>query len=277
VRSEDVDAVVVASADSTHADLVRACVAAGKPVLCEKPLAPSLGETADLLGDIGPDGAPLVCVGHMRRFDPGYAALRSVVQSGRHGSPLVVHCVSRGVRSGLGATSESSITGASIHDLDIVPWLLGERVAEAAWFAPRQSVEADGLQDPQLLLLRTETGVLCTIETYLNARYGYDIRCEVVCETGAVSVAEPRRLITDTELTRASDYWPDWRGRFSDAYRLELTEWVGCVRSGIRPTDPLASVDDALAAAQVADALIRSMHQGGGFVATRAPASASRP
>ena len=39
-----VDAVVVASADATHADLAVAAVQAGKPVMCEKPLEPTLPE-----------------------------------------------------------------------------------------------------------------------------------------------------------------------------------------------------------------------------------------
>lgn len=273
IAGADVDAVVVASSDPTHAGLVRACVAAGKPVLCEKPLAPSLAETAELVRDLGADGAALVSIGFMRRFDPGYAGLRDAIRSGRRGAPLVVHCVSRGVSSGPGATSEYSITGASIHDLDIVPWLVGSPVSEAAWFAPRQSREADGLQDPQLLLLRTEDGVLATVETYLNARYGYDIRCEVVCESAAVSLAEPRRVLLDADLARAGDYWPDWRGRFADAYRLELTTWVRAISSDRMPRGPLATVADAVAAAEVAEALIRSMRQGGGFV----PTQLSRP
>jgi myo-inositol 2-dehydrogenase/D-chiro-inositol 1-dehydrogenase len=269
IGSGDVDAVAIASADATHADLVRACVAAGKPVLCEKPLAPSLTETADLVGGIGADGVRLVSVGYMRRFDPGYAELREVVRSGRYGQPLVVHCVSRGVSAGIGATSESSITGASTHDLDVVPWLLGVPIVEAAWLAPRQSREAAGLQDPQVLLLRMADGVLCTVETYLNARYGYDIRCEIVCETGTVSLAEPHRVVTGTELASRQSYWPDWRGRFADAYRLELAAWIRCAGGASPPTAPLATVTDALAAAEVAEALIRSMARGGGFVSTQ--------
>ncbi|WP_245953530.1 Gfo/Idh/MocA family protein [Arthrobacter silvisoli] len=63
-----------ASHDSTHAALVTACLAAGKPVLCEKPLAPSVNECRDLVeleGDRGP-----VSLGFMRRFDPGHVELK---------------------------------------------------------------------------------------------------------------------------------------------------------------------------------------------------------
>ena len=272
VADAGVDAVLVASHDGTHAELVRASVAAGKPVLCEKPLAPSLAEVVALLGKLGARGRELVSVGFMRRFDPGYARLRATVRDGELGAPLVVHCVSRGVRSGPGATAESSVTGSSIHDLDVVPWLLGAPVAEAAWLAPRRSSRAAGLQDPQLLLLRTADGALTTVETYLNAGYGYDIRCEIVCESGATAITEPAVVVRDAAFARASDYAADWRPRFAEAYRCELTAWVRAAAAGGTPAEPMAGTGDALAAAAVAEAVIASMHDGGRFVRVDVPA-----
>lgn len=270
-----VDAVVIASRDSTHADLVRACVAARKPVLCEKPLAPSLADATSLLADVGASGERLISVGFMRRFDPGYARLKSITDARRYGPPLVVHCVSRGVTSGAGTTSESSVTGSSIHDLDVVPWLLNSPIVEVAWIAPRPSSRATGLQDPQVLLLRTRDGVLTTVETYLNASYGYDIRCEVVCETGVASIAEPTPVVIDSALARRVGYWADWRPRFADAYRLELSAWVQSVVSGAGPVAPMATAHDALVAAAVAQAVIDSMHADGRFVAVRATSIAA--
>src|SRR3954451_15287656 len=230
VRDPGVDAVVVASADASHAALVLDCLAERKPVLCEKPLAPTLDACSQLVEAeealIGSDGTPLVSVGFMRRFDPGYRELRARLASGACGTPLLVHCVSRGVSSGPGATSASSITGSAVHEFDVVPWLLGAPVTEVSWHAPRPALPADALQDPQLLLVRTADGVLSTVEVFLNAGYGYDIRCEVVGTAGAVALAEPVRLVSDRAGSRAAAYAPDWRPRFADAYRLELQAWV---------------------------------------------------
>ena len=81
VASSEVDAVVIASHDPTHAALVRACLEAGVPVLCEKPLVPGRrvrGPIADLGGR-----ASLVSLGFMRRFDPGHADLRAVSSQAR--------------------------------------------------------------------------------------------------------------------------------------------------------------------------------------------------
>jgi myo-inositol 2-dehydrogenase / D-chiro-inositol 1-dehydrogenase len=269
-----VDAVVVASADATHADLTVAAVQAGKPVLCEKPLAPTLPECLRVVGAeaeaVGAGGPPLVSVGFMRRFDPGYLELRSALEAGACGTPLLVHCVSRGVASGPGSTSESSVTGSAIHELDTVPWLLGAPVVEVGWHAPRPTAAAPGMQDPQLLLLRTADGVLTTVEVFLNARYGYDIRCEVVGDRGAIALTNPARVVADADRRRATGYPADWRPRFADAYRAELQAWVDAVTAGQAP--PLASARDGLVAGAVAEAVITSMGQDGRRVPVQVPA-----
>jgi myo-inositol 2-dehydrogenase/D-chiro-inositol 1-dehydrogenase len=256
-----VDAVVIASHDSVHAAQIVASVHAGKPVLCEKPLAPSLAEAAGVLEQIGSAGEQLLSLGFMRRFDPGYAALRQAIDDRTVGAPVLVHNISRGVSSAPGATSESSVTGSAIHEFDVVPWLLRAPVVEVGWTAPRCSSQVQGLQDPQLITLRTADGVLSTVETFLNARYGYDIRCEVVGETGAISLTEPARVRTDAALQHGIAYAADWRPRFADAYRLELQAWVDAVRDGL-PT-PLATGRDGLAASTVAEAVIASMRADG--------------
>ncbi len=275
ITDDEVDAVIIASHDSTHADLIRACVRAGKPVLCEKPLATSLSESAAVIGDIGPDGERLLSLGFMRRFDPGYTQLRATILDGRLGAPVLVHSIGRGVTSGPGATSESAVTNSAIHDLDIVPWLLGSPIVEVSWFAGAQTSEVPalpgGLIDPQFFLLRTADGVLSTVEMFLNARYGYDIRAEVVFERGTASLAEPVRLVSDRELARGQEYAADWRPRFADAYRLELQAWVDQLTGRAAADSPLAGGRDGLRANAVADAVIRSQRSGGGPVRVDVP------
>jgi myo-inositol 2-dehydrogenase/D-chiro-inositol 1-dehydrogenase len=262
IDDPEVDAVLVASSDHTHVPLVRAAVRAGKPVLCEKPLAPDLADARALHDDLRrQDAGALVSLGFMRRFDPGYRALRDHLRSGGIGAALVVHCISRGVSAGPATTSEYSVTGASVHEFDIVPWLLGSPVREVSWQRPRTSSRVSGMVDPQVILLRTEDGALTTIETFLNARYGYDVRCEVVGETGAMSLTEPARVVVEGDLRRSLGYAADWRPRFADAYRIELQAWVDSVSAGA-PT-PLATGRDGVAASAVAEAIITSMHEGG--------------
>ncbi|MBK6017866.1 Gfo/Idh/MocA family oxidoreductase [Streptomyces sp. MBT53] len=264
-----VDAVVLASHDSTHADLSVAAVRAGKPVLCEKPLAPTLSECVRVVREERQAGERLISLGFMRRFDPAYVELKAALTAGVCGAPLLLHCVSRGVSSAPGATDESSITGSAIHEFDTVPWLLNSPISEVSWHAPRSTAAITGLRDPQLILLRTADGVLTTVEVFLNAGYGYDIRCEVTGEHGTVALTNPARLVTDSARARSLGYPADWRPRFADAYRLELQAWIDAVATGSHP--PLATAHDGLTASAVAEAAIASMKNRGRTVAVEVP------
>lgn len=275
IADPEVDAVVIASNDATHAELAVAAVRAGKPTLCEKPLAPTLPEALAVVQVVEQEGPGLLSVGFMRRFDPGCVELRAALAGGAIGAPLMVHCISRGVSAGPGSTSESSITGSAVHEFDTVPWLLGSAAAEVSWQAPRRSTGVEGLQDPQLLLLRTADGTLTTVEVFLNARYGYDVRCEVIGERGALSLNEPVRLTTDAARARSTGYAADWRPRFADAYRLQLQAWADAVVAGT--PSPLATARNGLVAAAVCDAMITSMRDGGRWVGVDVPVVPDSP
>jgi myo-inositol 2-dehydrogenase/D-chiro-inositol 1-dehydrogenase len=136
IADDSVDAVIVASHDSTHAELVHAALAANKPVLCEKPLAPTAAECRGIIAAQG--DRDLITVGFMRRFDPAYAELERAASVERIGERLVAHCVSRNVQAGPGDSS-ATITNSAIHELDIMPWLLGSPITEVSWHAGRTS------------------------------------------------------------------------------------------------------------------------------------------
>jgi myo-inositol 2-dehydrogenase / D-chiro-inositol 1-dehydrogenase len=270
-----IDAVVIASHDSTHAGLAIAAIEAGKPVMCEKPLAPTVSECTRVLeaehAATRAGGPPLVAVGFMRRFDPGYVEMKAALAAGACGTPRVVHCVSRGVSSGPGVTSELSVTQSAIHEFDVLAWLLGAPIVEVSWHAPRSDSALDGLDDPQVMLLRTADGALSTLEVFLNAGYGYDIRCEIAGDGGTLALAHPARVIVDAEGRRSSGHPADWRPRFADAYRLQLQAWIDALARG-RPA-PLATARNGLAATAVAEAVIASMHDGGRAIAVDAQPS----
>lgn len=268
INSSEVDAVVIASHDSTHAGLVLECFEAMTPVLCEKPLAPILLESREVVAAdadiVAATGASLLSLGFMRRFDPGYVALRQSVQGRAQGEPLMVHCTSRNAAAGPGTTAESAITNSAIHELDIIPWLLGSPITEVSWQAGRSSRNAEGgLQDPAFMLLRTADGTLTTLELFLNAQYGYTTRCKVVSEGGVTGLRDAALLGVEEDGIRRTAVPADWRPRFADAYRLQLQAWITALGQGDQP--PLAGAMDGLHASLVAHAVIRSMHGDGAY------------
>jgi myo-inositol 2-dehydrogenase/D-chiro-inositol 1-dehydrogenase len=279
IADGSVDAVLIASHDSTHAALVLAAIDAGKPVLCEKPLAPTVAECQAIVraeaAAVDPASMPLISLGFMRRFDPGYTEMKLALAQGSIGNPLLVHCISRGVSSAPGASNESSVTGSAIHEFDVLPWLLGSPIVEVSWHSGRPSALVDGFTDPHLILLRTADGVLSTLEVFLNARYGYDVRCEIVGEQGTLALTEPARMVTDRGRGRTISYPADWRPRFADAYRLELQAWIdGLDAAESGQPSAMAAAYDGLVAAAVAEAVIASLHDGGRAVQVAVPALA---
>ncbi len=252
---DEVDAVVVAAPDPVHEELVLACVEARMPVLCEKPLAVDVDGAERVVAAEDATGERLVQVGFMRRYDPGYVDLRAAVQDGRVGRPLVVHNVHRNAFAQTGATSEGIVTNSMIHELDCVPWLLDDPVAAVTVVTPR----VDGLRDPQVALLETVGGALATVEVFVNARYGYDVRCEVVGEAGTVRLTPPYGLADRVDGVDGLEVGGDFVSRFADAYRVQLAAWVAGVRRG-EVDGPTAR--DGLRASVVASCAVESLRTG---------------
>ncbi len=246
IADPSVDAVLVASVDATHETFVLACIEAGKPVLCEKPLATSADACLRVIEAEVACGRRLVDLGFMRRFDPAYGELKAKLDGGDVGSALVLHCAHRNAVAPPTYTSEMLITSSVVHEIDVARWLLGEEIAGATVFTPRRTSHArDGLRDPQFVLLETAGGVLVDVEVFMNARYGYDIRCELVGESGTLRLAD--------------DVAPDFRARFATAYERELAAWVRSLGGG--PAFG-ASAWDGYAASAVADACLASLAGG---------------
>ena len=271
IDADDVDAVVIASRDADHSAQVMSCLAHRKPVLCEKPLAPTLAECRAVV-DAQTALAlphPLVSVGFMRRFDPGYNELAAVVRSGAVGEPLLVRCSHRNVAGYPGGDSAETITNTAIHEIDITRWLFGSEIVEVSWHAGKSTRADPHRQDPQLLLMRNENGTLTVLDVFVNARYGYDVRCEVIGDTGATSLAATALTRLDQALQSRTAYPEDWLPRFAEAYRLQLQAWIDSLAAN-QPS-PLATAEDGLAATAVAAALIESMNDHGAWTSLKQP------
>src|SRR5918995_1247686 len=210
----DADAVVVASSDDTHRAFALACLQASKPVLCEKPLAPTGEASLAVVEAEAALGRRLVQVAFMRRYDLGYRAVKEGLDGGAVGAPLLVHCAHRNAGVPPSYTRDMSIADTAIHEIDELRWLLGTEIVAAQVLTPRRSSRGGELQDPLLVLLEMADGVLVDLEVSVNVHYGYEIRCEVSGETGTVELAEPAPVLLRREGTVAGLVPADWRERF---------------------------------------------------------------
>jgi myo-inositol 2-dehydrogenase/D-chiro-inositol 1-dehydrogenase len=247
IADDEVDGIVIAAPDPLHEPLTLACIAAGKPVLLEKPIASTLEGGRRVVDAEVVVGRRLVQVGFMRRYDPAYLALRDVVAGCSFGTVRAAHCIHRNTSSHPSHTDEGLLYNSMIHEFDGVPWLLDDPLVAVSVFSSGV-VPGGELQDLQIAVLETESGSIVTVEVYLNAGYGYDIRTEVVATGGTASLTPPAGLAEDALQ------------RYVDAYRIEVAGWVDGIRSG-RLTGPTAW--DGHRANVAAFSAVESLHGAG--------------
>ncbi|MEI3855761.1 MULTISPECIES: Gfo/Idh/MocA family oxidoreductase [unclassified Ensifer] len=257
IRSSTVEAVVICSWGPAHEEQLLGCIAAGKPVFCEKPLVTSAAAALKVMEAEVAFGRRLVQVGFMRRFDADYRRLKATLDTGTFGTPLMFHSVHRNaaVPEGL-YTSEMPLNDTLVHDADISRWLLTDEIVGVEVRVPRRSRRGKDLRDPVLVLLHMASGALVDVEISVNIAYGYDIRGEVSCETGVAALPNrPSTLISDLNGIRQA-IPADWRERFIEAYDQEFREWIVAASNGTA-TGP--STWDGYAATLVADAALRAV------------------
>jgi myo-inositol 2-dehydrogenase / D-chiro-inositol 1-dehydrogenase len=257
IGSKDVDAIVIASPDETHAPLTLAAITLGKPVLCEKPLSPSSAECLNVIALETKIGKRLAQIGFMRRFDPSYVEMKSVLKSDALGAPLMMHNFHRNVSAPSNFTGQMAISNSAPHEFDIARWVLDTEYKSINVFRPKLA-DPTKTGAPVFMVLETVAGQLVNIEINNNAAYGYDVRGELVGEKGTVSLQNNDHSLTRVNSKQSINFPADWRPRFADAYRLQNAAWINSIQTGV-PAG--ASAWDGYAATLVAEAGVQSLLQ----------------
>ncbi len=225
ITSDRVKAVIVAAPDASHAALVMACLAAGKPVLCEKPLAATAQEALKIVQAETAQGRKLIQVGYMRRFDPGYREMKRHREAGKIGRTVLLHNIHRNAQAPEWFTGAMAITNSFVHEIDISRWLTGSEMVAA-------HVAAGPGGDPLMVTMRTDKDEIISTEVFLNAAYGYHVHAELVGRSGTVALAEPARTTFNQQGMGGISYPDNWIPRFAEAYRQQLAQWIGAMASG---------------------------------------------
>ncbi len=251
-----VDAVLVASPDATHHRLVLAAIAAGKPVLCEKPLAASIAECLEIVEAEARAGRSLVQTGFMRRFDPAYREMKATLDSGDLGRLRILHCQHRNAAAPDWFTGAMAVTNSLVHEIDVCRWLLStEYSAVTVIPCPSENGEAS---DPAMFIFETEAGSLVSVEVFMNADYGYHVHAEAACTRGTVAMAHQGHTRTRRNGAEEAHFPPNWIPRFRDAYRIQNQAWIDGILSGTPPTDR-STAWDGLVATALAEQIVEAM------------------
>ncbi|WP_028812923.1 Gfo/Idh/MocA family protein [Streptomyces flavidovirens] len=255
-----VDAVVIASATSAHAELIGRAARAGLPAFCEKPIALDLPGTLGALREVDAAGTVLQ-LGFMRRFDAGYTTARELVRSGSLGRLHTVRAMTSDPAPPPAAylpLSGGLYRDCLVHDFDILRWVTGREVVEVyaagSGAGPAMFREA-GDVDTAAVVLTLDDGTLATATATRCNGAGYDVRMELAGELDQVSVGlDDRTPITSTEPKgppACEQPWPGFLERFAPAYEAELDAFV---RVALGERDNPCDGREALHALRIAEA-----------------------
>jgi myo-inositol 2-dehydrogenase/D-chiro-inositol 1-dehydrogenase len=242
IADDDIDAVIIASPGFAHEEQLMDCLAHRRYAMCEKPLTMDSASSLRVLQAERDGGAPLFQVGFMRRFDPEYSQMKSVLDSGSYGRTLLLHNVHR--NKSVPSTdfrSEMIVRDSLVHEVDVARFLFGEEIATIQVLSPAaSSLAAPGVLDPQIALFTMAGGAMAVTEVFVNCQVGYEVRCEAVAERGTLTAGLTQNGPYGTRAAADPDQDGSWGGhvpldyrtRFARAYDLEIQAWVDACRRG---------------------------------------------
>ncbi|MEM6430307.1 MAG: inositol 2-dehydrogenase [Deinococcota bacterium] len=264
INHPEVDAVVIGSPTSLHAEQIKLAAKAGKAIFCEKPVALDLPTTREAMHVVREAGVPFQ-IGFNRRFDPAITGIAQTIHKGELGKVEMFRSQSSDPSPpplSYVATSGGIFLDSAVHDFDIARFIGGE--IERVTALGRVLVEPDYAQysdvDTSVVTLEFTSGALGIIQNSRRTKFGHDVRVEVHAAGGKL-VAEHERRNSVWRYTAdgmAADYQMDFLERFRDAYVLELQAFVDAVHSG---TPPTPTHTDAIESLRVALAATRSLRE----------------
>lgn len=258
--SAGLDGVVIAAATPAHAELIHLALDAKLPVFCEKPVAPDVAGTREVIAHVAASGAPLH-VGFQRRFDAGYLALREAVRSGRLGWLHTLRAVTADAAPPPAAYLPASggiFRDCAVHDFDAIRFVTGRDIAEVYATGANKGeacFAGAGDVDTAAAALTLDDGTLATVTCTRYNGQGYDVRLEACGSTGSMVAG-----LDDKTPLRSAEPGTTWPGgspyrafmdRFRDAYVAELKAFTELAAGRI---DSPCTADEALEALLAADA-----------------------
>ena len=267
IADPQVNAVVVATPTRFHCEIVVAAATAGKSILCEKPMAMTSGECQQMIDAADHAGVKLQ-IGFMRRFDPGFVAVKQRIDTDEIGKVVLVKSLTHGPTIPKPwmydlQASNGPLAEVNSHDIDTVRWLTGSEFSEVyAIGGNYRSAEArrqhPDFYDNVVMTARFENGMQGVICGAQGVQYGYDARCEVLGERGLITVGklQDTSVVTHTQTGITASIVKSWTDLFRDAYREEVIDFVRCIRDDDKPR---AEGRDGQAAVEVVNAGNRSI------------------
>ena len=217
IRTGELDGLVIASPDDTHAALAVAAIERGLPTLCEKPLATSQTDACSVVDAEVATGRRLVQLGFMREYDPAHRQLvTALADLGRIDYVRAVHRNANSSRR----TLEAIVVQSMVHDVHSVRFLTGAEITSV-------HVSGSGAEDGSF----RHIAALCRLSDGAHAVIDGVADLLPVLSDDALT-GRPTRAIRRQDGSVGVHLGTDWFGWFADAYRIQDDAWITSIRDG---------------------------------------------
>jgi len=263
IADNSIDAVLIATSTDTHSDLIEAATAAGKAVLCEKPVDLSLERARACRENTKASGKPIM-IGFNRRFDPNFSAMKTALDAGEIGKPELLSITSFDPAPPPVAyikVSGGLFRDMMIHDFDMANFMMGE--APVSIMAVGSSIVdpeigAAGDVDTAAVTMIYADGRICVIKNSRRAVYGYDQRVELLGSEGllqAQNVLENTVVKSTTAGVTGAKPTYFFLERYMPSYANEWSAFVDALSGGAALP---VTLDDGITALAMAEAASQS-------------------
>lgn len=167
LSGSEMDAVYISTTNELHRDQAVAAAAAGKHVLCEKPLAVTLADALDM-AEAGRRAGVVMATNHHLRAAATHRAMRDAIREGRIGRPLSARVFHAGLlpphlqgwRLDRPEAGAGVILDLTVHDVDSLRFILGENPVEVLALTQRAGMARGGIEDSAMGVVRFESGLI---------------------------------------------------------------------------------------------------------------------
>lgn len=188
VEAPDIDAVYISTTNELHRGQVFAAAAAGKHVMCEKPLALTLADARAMVAECKRRGVVMGTNHHLRNAAT-HRVMRDAIAAGRIGKPLfarVFHAVYlpphlQGWRIKTPGAGGGVILDITVHDADTLRFVLGDEAESVSAMVSRAGMAEAGLEDGVMGVVRFAGGTLAQFHDAFTTRYattGFEVHGE---------------------------------------------------------------------------------------------------
>ena len=265
----DVDVVDICAPTHLHHALALQAAAAGKDIICEKPLARTVEDAQEMIA-VCRDANVKLLVAHVVRFFPEYAKAKAAVAEGQIGQPAVLRLTRGAFRPKKPVDnwftdfekSGGMMLDLMIHDFDYARWIAGE--VESVFAKNIASAHPNAPVDHGLVILKHRSGAISHVEgSWAYPPPIFRTRIEIAGSDGWLEFDSDKSAAIDLHLHQQQNDAPDvplpGSPLSESPYTTQLKAFYNALLNNVPP--PITA-QDGLAALQIALAAIESAQRG---------------